>query len=165
VVDRRRLRLANEFIPVAELTGLILPLGPWVLRTACRQLVRWHRQGLAGLSVAVNLSARQLQHPSLVEVVSAALSEAGLPAHYLELEITESNAMQNAEAAAEVLRQLSQLGVRLSIDDFGVGYSSLSYLKRLPVDTIKIDQSFVRDSRAIGTTRRSPPRWWRWGTP
>ena len=136
----------NEFLPIAELTGLVVPLAPWVLRTACRQMAAWHRQGFTGLSVAVNLSARQLQHPSLVETVTAALAEAGLPASSLELEITETNAMQNAEATAELLRQLSTIGVRISIDDFGVGYSSLSYLKRLPVDTLKIDQSFVRDS-------------------
>jgi diguanylate cyclase (GGDEF)-like protein/PAS domain S-box-containing protein len=135
----------SEFIPLAELTGLIFPISPWVLRTACAQVKAWHERGHTNLSVSVNLTARQFQQPDLVAQVTRVLEESGLPARFLDLELTESNAMQNAEATVEILRQLKALGVRISIDDFGTGYSSLSYLRRLPIDTLKIDQSFVRD--------------------
>jgi diguanylate cyclase (GGDEF)-like protein/PAS domain S-box-containing protein len=135
----------GEFVPLAEVTGLIVPMGPWVLRQACRQARAWHDRGLARVSVAVNLSARQIQQPDLVEQVTAALEESGLAARFLALEITESNAMQNAETTASALRALKAIGVRISIDDFGVGHSSLSYLRRLPIDTLKLDQSFVRE--------------------
>jgi diguanylate cyclase (GGDEF)-like protein/PAS domain S-box-containing protein len=135
----------GEFIPLAEVTGLIIPLGRWVLSTACRQVKAWHDNGHPGLTLAANLSARQFQQPDLVAQITQALDEAGLPPRCLDLEITESNAMQNAEATTQTLRALKTLGVRISIDDFGIGYSSLSYLKRLPIDTLKIDQSFVRD--------------------
>jgi diguanylate cyclase (GGDEF)-like protein len=134
-----------EFVPLAELTGLILPMGPWTLRTACRQAQAWRRQLSSDLTVAVNLSARQFQQPDLAGQVAAALEEAGLQPRLLELEITESNAMHHAESTIRTLRELKSLGVRLSIDDFGTGYSSLSYLKRFPIDTLKIDQSFIRD--------------------
>jgi diguanylate cyclase (GGDEF)-like protein len=133
-----------EFIPLAEITGLILPMGPWVLRNACAQAWLWQERH-AGLSVAVNLSARQFQEPGLVGHITDALADTGLPPRLLELEITESNAMQNAQAAIQTLRELKALGVRISIDDFGTGYSSLSYLKRFPIDTLKVDQSFIRD--------------------
>src|SRR5439155_1534407 len=133
-----------EFIPLAEITGLILPMGPWVLRNACAQAWLWQERQ-AGLSVAVNLSARQFQEPGLVGHITDALADTGLPARLLELEITESNAMQNAQAAIQTLRELKALGVRISIDDFGTGYSSLSYLKRFPIDTLKIDRSLIRD--------------------
>jgi diguanylate cyclase len=135
----------SDFIPLAEVTGLILPMGFWILRAACAQAKAWHDCGHPHLSVAVNLSARQFSQPDLAKQVRQALDETGLPPRYLDLEITESNAMQNAEATITTLRELKTLGVRVSIDDFGIGYSSLNYLKRLPIDTLKIDQSFVRD--------------------
>ena len=141
----RGLMAPSDFIPLAELTGQILAMGPWVLRTACAQVKAWHDRGHAQLSVAVNISARQFQQPDLVGQVKRALRETGLDPSYLDLEITESNAMQNAETTVQTLRELKELGIRISIDDFGIGYSSLSYLKRLPIDTLKIDQSFVRD--------------------
>jgi diguanylate cyclase (GGDEF)-like protein/PAS domain S-box-containing protein len=141
----RGLLLPSEFIPLAEVTGLILPIGPWVLRTACARARTWQDLGHPHLTIAVNLSARQFQQPDLVAQVKRALEETGLPPRCLDLEITETNAMQNAEATIHTLRELKTLGVRISIDDFGIGYSSLNYLKRLPIDTLKIDQSFVRD--------------------
>ncbi len=133
-----------EFIPLAEVTGLILNIGPWVLRTACAQARAWQLRQ-PGLRIAVNLSARQFQESGLVGHVTEALAETGLEPRCLQLEITESSAMQNAQAAIQTLRELKALGVGLSIDDFGTGYSSLSYLKRFPIDTLKIDQSFIRD--------------------
>ncbi|HEV7501549.1 MAG TPA: PAS domain S-box protein, partial [Vicinamibacteria bacterium] len=135
----------GEFMHLAEITSLILPIGVWTLRTACAQVKKWQDAGHPHLCVSVNLSARQFQQPEVVEHVKRALRETGLPARSLDLEITESHAMQNAEATIHTLRELKALGVRISIDDFGIGYSSLSYLKRLPIDTLKIDQSFVRD--------------------
>jgi diguanylate cyclase (GGDEF)-like protein len=137
--------LPAEFIPLAELTGLILPMGPWTLRQACRQAQAWHRQVAPELAVSVNLSARQFQQADLARQVAGALEEAGLHPRFLELEITETNAMHHAESTIRTLRELKSLGVRLSIDDFGTGYSSLSYLKRFPIDTLKIDKSFIRD--------------------
>jgi diguanylate cyclase (GGDEF)-like protein/PAS domain S-box-containing protein len=135
----------DEFIPLAELTGLIIPIGPWVWRTACSQVKQWHQQGHGDLRLAVNLSARQFQQLDVAAQVTRALEETGFPATHLDLEITESYAMQNPESAIQTLRELRAVGLGLSIDDFGVGYSSLSYLKRLPIDTLKIDRSFVRD--------------------
>jgi len=134
-----------EFISLAELSGLIVPIGQWVLRTACAQLRRWHDMGYPNLSVAVNLSSRQFQQTDLVHQVTDALERSQLPPGALDLEITESNAMQNAEVSISTLGSLKDLGVSLSMDDFGTGYSSLNYLKRFPIDRIKIDQSFVRD--------------------
>jgi diguanylate cyclase (GGDEF)-like protein/PAS domain S-box-containing protein len=135
----------DRFIPVAEDTGLIIPIGGWVLQAACRQLRQWQHDGLPLKRVSVNLSGQQLQRGDLVATVREALAESGLAAQSLELEITEGFIMQQAEKAIEVLDQLRALGVTLSIDDFGTGYSSLAYLKRLPIDTLKIDKSFVRD--------------------
>jgi diguanylate cyclase (GGDEF)-like protein len=135
-----------HFISVAELSGLIIPIGDWVMRTACRQVHQWNKRLGAGLTVAVNLSARQFSQHDLVAQVRGVLAETGLPAEHLELEITESNAMQNAENTIHTLRELKAAGVRISMDDFGTGYSSLNYLKRFPIDTLKLDQSFVRDS-------------------
>jgi diguanylate cyclase (GGDEF)-like protein len=134
-----------EFISLAELSGLIVPIGHWVLRTACAQVRSWHQMGFPNLSVAVNLSPRQFQQTDLVHQVTDALERSQLPAGALDLEITESNAMQNAEVSISTLGSLKDLGVSLSMDDFGTGYSSLNYLKRFPIDRIKIDQSFVRD--------------------
>jgi diguanylate cyclase (GGDEF)-like protein len=134
-----------EFIPLAEETGLINPLGEWVLRTACAQLQSWIEQGLPPLRVAVNLSVRQLLQKNFAATVESALADTGLAPNLLELEITESTLMEHAQDTLQALHRLRQLGVRLSIDDFGTGYSSLSYLKRFPVDIIKIDRSFVRD--------------------
>jgi predicted signal transduction protein with EAL and GGDEF domain len=134
-----------EFIPLAEATGMIVPLGEWVLRTAVRQCGDWQGRGLGPLRVAVNLSPRQFQQPDLVEAVRGSLLEAGLDPRQLELEVTESSVVSNREAAVATLREIRGVGVRVAIDDFGTGHSSLGYLKHLPVDTLKIDRSFVRD--------------------
>jgi diguanylate cyclase (GGDEF)-like protein len=134
-----------EFIPLAEETGLINPLGDWVLRTACAQLQQFLCAGLPEMRVAVNLSVRQLLQKDFAASVEAVLADTGLAPHLLELEITESTLMENAQDTLAALHRLRGLGVRLSIDDFGTGYSSLSYLKRFPVDIIKIDRSFVND--------------------
>jgi len=140
----------NAFIPLAEETGLVLGLGEWVLGEACRQLARWRAQGLGSLRVAVNISARQLQRPGLDAVVRHALAESGLAPCSLELEITESSVMLDPQHARSVLQSLRDLGVLLSIDDFGTGYSSLAYLKRLPLDRLKIDRSFIHGIPADG---------------
>jgi diguanylate cyclase (GGDEF)-like protein len=134
-----------EFIPLAEETGLIIPIGEWVLRTACAQIQRWVEVGFPALSVAVNLSGRQLLQQNFADTVARALADTGLPPNLLELEITESILMEHAQETLLVLQQLRGLGVRLAIDDFGTGYSSLAYLKRFPVNVIKIDRSFVKD--------------------
>jgi diguanylate cyclase (GGDEF)-like protein/PAS domain S-box-containing protein len=133
------------FIPLAEETGLIVSIGQWVLETACRQVRAWQigHPEYAGLSVAVNLSARQFQHPGLANDIRKALADADLDPQCLRLEITESILMHDANAAVQTLRALKELGVRIAIDDFGTGYSSLAYLKQFPVDTLKIDRSFV----------------------
>ncbi len=135
----------GEFIPIAELSGLIVPIGEWVLKTACAEARKWHEKGFPELTVSVNLSSRQFQHTDLVSQVTQALGETGLEPNKLDLEITESNAMQNAEHSINTLWGLKKQGVRISMDDFGTGYSSLNYLKRFPIDRIKLDQSFVRD--------------------
>ena len=138
--------LPGDFIPLAEETGLIVPIGEWVLRTACAQLQAWQAsKDFPRLTMAVNLSARQFKQQDIVGTISRALRDTGCDAASLELEITESIVMENPEAAAATLERLSDMGVRLSIDDFGTGYSSLSYLKRFPIDALKIDRSFVRD--------------------
>jgi len=134
-----------DFIPLAEETGIINQLGDWVLRTACAQLQQFIRNGLPEMRVAVNLSVRQLLQKDFAASVEAVLADTGLPPKLLELEITESTLMENAQDTLAALHRLRELGVRLSIDDFGTGYSSLSYLKRFPVDIIKIDRSFVQD--------------------
>ena len=134
-----------EFIPVAEETGQIIAIGEWVLRTACEQLAAWRKAGLTDFTLAVNLSMRQLLQPSLVKLVTEVLEENQLQRGDIELEITEGIMMGDTKAALHFLEQMRELGVQLSIDDFGTGFSSLSYLKRLPVDKLKIDQSFVRD--------------------
>jgi diguanylate cyclase (GGDEF)-like protein/PAS domain S-box-containing protein len=135
----------NDFIPVAEETGLIVPLGQWVLEQACRQAAIWQAEYPADppLLMGVNLSPRQFQQADLLELVTRALGETGLPAGSLKLEITEGVAMRDTEATIKVLQSLKQLGVQIAIDDFGTGYSSLAYLRRLPLDVLKIDRSFV----------------------
>jgi len=133
------------FIPLAEAIGVMIPIGTWALRVACAQAKEWHDAGFDTLSLAVNLSVCQLQQPDLVNLVRDVLAETGLPARLLELEITESTAMQSPEASIRTLYELKRLGIRISLDDFGTGHSSLAYLKRFPIDTLKIDQSFVRD--------------------
>ena len=135
----------DRFIPIAEENGLILPIGAWVLKTACLQNREWQRQGVHRFPIAVNLSPRQFAGESLLDDVKAALDASGLAPSDLELEITESMVMNNPEQAVDLLRQVKALGVRVAIDDFGIGYSSLAYLKRFPIDTVKVDRSFVED--------------------
>ncbi|PVZ39855.1 bifunctional diguanylate cyclase/phosphodiesterase [Pseudomonas sp. CC120222-01a] len=139
------LMLPDRFIGLAEKTGLIIPIGEWVLDEACRQMRQWLEQGHSDWRMAVNLSAIQFCHSGLVDSVARALQENGLPANRLTLEITETTAMHDADASLTVLQRLSDMGVDLSIDDFGTGYSSLMYLKRLPANELKIDRGFVRD--------------------
>ncbi|MFP5446345.1 MAG: putative bifunctional diguanylate cyclase/phosphodiesterase, partial [Betaproteobacteria bacterium] len=132
-----------EAVMVAEDCGLIVPLGYWVMRTACRDAAQWQAGG--PLRVSVNISARQLGDPQFLERVMDILREEGLPAHLLEIELTETVLMDNMEAGAHTLHRLSQLGIHLAIDDFGTGYSSLAYLRQLPMRRLKIDRSFVKD--------------------
>jgi diguanylate cyclase (GGDEF)-like protein len=135
----------GRFIPVAEDSGLIVPIGEWVLREACWQAAAWQAAGLPRMTVAVNLSAIQFKRGNVEQSVSRALTESGIDPALIELELTESILIKNADSVLATLRRLKALGVKLSIDDFGTGYSSLSYLKRFNVDKLKIDQSFVRD--------------------
>ncbi len=141
---RRGLILPAEFIALAEETGLIVPIGEWLLRAACLQTRGWHATGGAHLRVLVNLSARQFQDQNMLHLVRGVLAETGLPSTALQLEVTETVAMQDVERSIATLKELSAMGVQLSIDDFGTGYSSLSYLKRFPLNSLKIDQSFIR---------------------
>lgn len=134
-----------DFIPMAEENGLIVPIGEWVLRTACVQNKIWQEAGLPPLRVAVNLSARQFQQVQLSEIIEQTLNQTRLDSRYLELEITESIAMQNADFTIRTLREFRDMGVHVAIDDFGTGYSSLSYLRKFPIDSLKIDRSFIRD--------------------
>jgi EAL domain-containing protein (putative c-di-GMP-specific phosphodiesterase class I) len=135
---------AHEFIRVAEDSGLIVALGNWVLRTACCQAAAWHRAGLR-VRIAVNVSVTQLRQADFVERVRTELAHSGLPPHCLELEITEGALISDIVEALDKLHAIKALGVELAVDDFGTGYSSLSYLKQMPVDRLKVDQSFVRD--------------------
>lgn len=135
----------TKFIPVAEETGLIIPIGEWVLITACAQTRAWHDAGFHTLRVTVNLSARQFKQQNLVNMITQVLQKTGLDPHFLELELTEGIVMQNDASILSVLRELKSMGIHFSIDDFGTQYSSLSYLKRFPIDTLKIDRSFVHD--------------------
>jgi EAL domain-containing protein (putative c-di-GMP-specific phosphodiesterase class I) len=132
-----------EFIPIAEETGLIVPIGAWVLAEACGRAARWQEIAGRRIDVSVNLSPRQLTHPDLVDHVRTALADSGLPADALILEITENVLLGDAERPLEVLRDLRGLGIRLALDDFGTGYSSLAYLTRLPLDILKLDRAFI----------------------
>jgi len=134
-----------QFIPLAEETGLIVPIGRWVLKEACAQNMAWQREGLRSVSMAVNLSPRQFADENLLHDVDDALATSGMSPTLLQLEVTESMVMQNVPRAVRVLDALSSRGIRLAIDDFGTGYSSMSLMKQFPIDTIKIDRSFVRD--------------------
>ncbi len=133
------------FIPIAEAIGIMIPIGTWALREACIQAKKWHDAGFNTLSLAVNLSVVQLQQADLTEIVREILAETGLPPRLLELEITESGAMLSPELSIRTLYDLKKIGIRISLDDFGTGHSSLAYLKRFPIDTLKIDQSFIHD--------------------
>ncbi len=134
-----------QFIPVAEESGLIIPIGNWVLREACRQNAEWQKAGHPRVKVAVNVSVMQFTRPGFTEIVSHVLKETGLAPSCLELELTESLIMQDVRESAQQLDRLRSLGVNLAIDDFGTGYSSLSYLRMLPIGTLKIDQSFLQE--------------------
>jgi diguanylate cyclase (GGDEF)-like protein/PAS domain S-box-containing protein len=134
-----------QFIPIAEFCGVIVPIGRWILREACRQTRAWRDIGLPPIRIAINISARELRETDFVVAVRAILAEAGLDPSSLELELTETFLLQDATGTAAVLKALKELGVMLALDDFGTGYSSLSHLQRFPIDTLKIDQSFVRD--------------------
>ncbi len=133
------------FIGIAEDTGLIHPIGEWVLQTACAQNKAWQNAGLPPVRIAVNLSPYQFKQPDLVEKIEQILEQTGLSPHWLELEITESVAMYDVEKTISTLQRLHTLGIHISIDDFGIGYSSLNYLKQFPINKLKIDQSFIRD--------------------
>jgi EAL domain-containing protein (putative c-di-GMP-specific phosphodiesterase class I) len=137
--------MPEEFIPVAEQSGLILPIGNWVLREACRQMRAWQDLGMAAGSMAINLSMRQFRQKDLTEEIRAALRDTGLEPGDLEIELTESSIMDNLASAATVLAELEQLGIRIAVDDFGTGHSSLSYLKTFSIHCLKIDRSFIRD--------------------
>ncbi len=142
---RRGMLSPDVFLPMAEKTGLIVPIGKWVLNEACRQLREWHEQGLSNWTVAVNLSAVQFEQPDLLEVVIDAIERHNIPAEMLTIEVTETVAMRNPETTIETLEKLTAMGVKASIDDFGTGYSSLLYLKRLPASELKIDRAFVKE--------------------
>ncbi len=142
---QRGLVYPGEFIPLLEETGLIIPVGEWLLRTCCAQIKTWHTAGYGPLQVTVNMSVRQLQEQNLGQLIEDILAETGLAAEALELEVTESVAMQNADFGLTTLNELRAMGLHISIDDFGTGYSSLNRLKQLPINTLKIDQSFIRD--------------------
>ena len=135
-----------KFVPLAEDTGLIVPIGQWVLETACAQAKRWQAQNLGMRYISVNISSVQFNQPNLIDSIKHTLASSGLDPHQLELEVTETALMQDAESAIAILTELKALGIRIAIDDFGTGYSSLSYLKQLPIDTLKIDNCFVRGS-------------------
>ncbi|HLL20239.1 MAG TPA: GGDEF domain-containing phosphodiesterase, partial [Rubrivivax sp.] len=137
-----------RFIPLAEASGLIVPIGEWVLRAACAQIRQWQGSGLKVPTLAINLSAIQVHHLPIVERISSILEEMQVDASALELEITEGSLMNRTDEVVSTLRRLTEIGLRIAIDDFGTGYSSLSYLKRLPIDTLKIDRSFVMDIRS-----------------
>jgi EAL domain-containing protein (putative c-di-GMP-specific phosphodiesterase class I) len=134
----------NEFIPLAEETGLIVPIGEWVLRTACAQLKTWRSIGFPAFSVAVNITTKQLKSPNFVQLVKGILAEHGLEPRFLELELTE-NMILNSKGIIDLIGELRKLGVRISLDDFGTGFSCINHMRDIPVDKVKIDQSYVKD--------------------
>jgi diguanylate cyclase (GGDEF)-like protein/PAS domain S-box-containing protein len=148
---KRGMIAPTEFISIAEETGLIVPIGSWVIREACRQCAEWHKAGYKNLKVAVNVSALQFYFSDLLEIVRNALTTYNLPAECLELELTESLIMRNSDESTKELQRLRALGLTVAIDDFGTGYSSLSYLQKLPVDLLKIDKSFLQDVEVVST--------------
>jgi EAL domain-containing protein (putative c-di-GMP-specific phosphodiesterase class I) len=156
----------DKFIRIAEETGQIVPIGRWVLQQACLQIANWMKMGFGPFRVAVNVSARQFAEPNFVSVVSKALEDAHLEPHLLELELTEGMVMENLDLVASRLDELRSLGISISIDDFGVGYSSLSYFRTLPVDKLKIDRAFIRDlmSEPVSRQRSLALSWrlWEW---
>jgi len=154
VHPERGLMLPKDFIPIAEDCGLIVPIGQWVLREACRQARAWIDEGRPPLAVAVNISAVEFRDPRFLEHVRKALRDTRLEARYLELELTESSLLQHADSTALALQVLKDMGVQVAIDDFGTGYSSLSYLRQFPTSVLKIDQSFVHEISAdrVGTS-------------
>jgi EAL domain-containing protein (putative c-di-GMP-specific phosphodiesterase class I) len=133
-----------KFIPLAEETGLILQIGEWALREACKTAKQWQVQGYTPISVAVNLSPKQFRHKDIASLVASVLNETGLAPEYLNLEITETAVMDNVETAIQRLTEIKKMGVQISVDDFGTGYTSISYLKRFPIDVLKVDQSFIK---------------------
>jgi EAL domain-containing protein (putative c-di-GMP-specific phosphodiesterase class I) len=137
--------LPSSFVPLAEKTGLIIPIGEWVLRAACRQGRLWQDAGLPPLRMAVNLSGRQFKQYNLIGIIDDILHETGFDPTLLELELTESTLMEHADTTVQTLRGIKKMGIHLAIDDFGTGYSSLSHLKKFPLDRLKIDRSFIRD--------------------
>ncbi|MDU7866360.1 MAG: EAL domain-containing protein, partial [Pantoea sp.] len=142
---QRGLLTPDQFLPMAEKTGMIVGIGNWVINEACRQLRQWHLQGHPHWSVAVNLSALQFEQNNLVETVTRALAQHEIPPELLTLEVTETTAMRDPDESVRILTELTKLGVKASIDDFGTGYSSLLYLKRLPASELKIDRAFVNE--------------------
>jgi EAL domain-containing protein (putative c-di-GMP-specific phosphodiesterase class I) len=142
---KRGLVPPNEFIPVAEESGLIVPLTAWVVRAACHQLQQWQRAGMAVVPLSINLSAHSFREEGLVELIAASLREVNIAPSLLEGEITESVLMQDVERAIALLHKLREIGVELAMDDFGTGYSSLAYLKRFPLNVLKIDRVFIKD--------------------
>ena len=158
----RGLLMPSDFIRSAEVSGLIVPIGDWALRTACQQATQWHDDGCSGLTVSVNLSQRQFQRPDLARAVSEALRGADLDARFLELEIDESSVMHDAEASVKIIESLKAIGVRVLISHFGSGYSSLRYLRRFPIDGLKLERSFLaangkdgKDNRPLATAALS----------
>jgi EAL domain-containing protein (putative c-di-GMP-specific phosphodiesterase class I) len=145
-----------KFIPVAEDTGMIIPVGTWVLQQAARQCRQWFDQGLGVIPIAVNVSALQFAQSDFVSIVSAALAIAALPGRWLEIELTETLLMRNMRDAGDKLSQLREMNVTVAVDDFGTGYSSLAYIERLSLDALKIDHSFVSAIEGPGPARRSP---------
>jgi EAL domain-containing protein (putative c-di-GMP-specific phosphodiesterase class I) len=143
-----------EFIPLAEETGLIVPIGEWVLRTACSQLRTWHDEGIEPLRMAVNISALQLKEPGFADLVERVIRETKIKPETLELELTETILMDRTKAIVDELLRLRSFGVHISIDDFGTGYSSLNYLQNLPIDTLKIDRSFIDKLAANGDQKK-----------
>jgi EAL domain-containing protein (putative c-di-GMP-specific phosphodiesterase class I) len=143
----------DEFIPILEENGMIVPVGEWVIRSACEESMAWQRQGLAAVPLAINLSARQFMHDGLVASIRRIVDETGIDPALVEFEITETALMQHGGQTLDTHRQINDMGMRLSIDDFGTGYSSLAYLKRFPVRKIKIDRAFVRELEASSEDR------------